>query len=180
MILRNTRRGAVFDVAQRFDKKLCSHDHEAVKELARGLKFADLGLFPVDHVPRVHIVREVHGGHTCGFVPVEDCPLDRRGTAVFGQKRTVYVDGAVFRQGEDIVRQDAPIGHDDQNVRLQLLQDRKHSPVPHFLRLVDRQTMAEGELLHGRKAHLHAAALRLVRLGEDARDLILLFDQLIE
>ena len=77
---------------------------------------------------------------------------------------------AVFRHGEYIVRQDAPVGDDDEDIRLQRLYLRKRRTVAHLHRLEHRQTVLQRKLLDRRRAQLHTAPLGLVRLGEHADD----------
>ena len=87
---------------------------------------------------------------------------------------------AVFRHGKNIVRQDAPVGDDDEDIRLQRLYLRKRRTVAHLHRLEHRQTVFQRKLLYRRRAQLHAAALRLVRLGEHADDVELFIYQFFQ
>ena len=78
------------------------------------------------------------------------------------------IDRAVLRHGKNIVRQNPAVGHHNQNIRGQGLDLGKSRAIPHLLRLIHRDIVGQCKGLYGRKAHLHAPALGLVRLGKYA------------
>ena len=139
MILRRTRRGARINGAQGLHQELGAHIHQAVKQLAGGFKLADGGLLFKDDIPGVHVMGQVHGGHTRRLIAVEHGPLDRRRATVFRQQGAMDIDRAESRHRQDLIRQNPSIGDDDQNIGLQRLNLPEGRSVAHLLRLVYRQ-----------------------------------------
>ena len=78
----------------------------------------------------------------------------------------MHIDRAEGRGGKQLVRQDAAVGHDDENVRLQALQRCQRRAVTHLFRLKDRQAVCQRDLLDRARLELHAAVFGLVRLCE--------------
>ena len=121
-----------------------------------------------DHVTRVDPVVHVHRRDTCDGLTFDDGTLDRRGTAVLRQKRTVRIDTAVFRIFQHIRRQDLAVRNDNDEVGIEFLQGFLKCAVLQRLRLPDRNAVFFREHLDRRGDHLHAASLRLIRLGHGA------------
>ncbi len=66
------------------------------------------------------------------LLPRLDRGVDGRGAPVFRQERGVDVQAAVAGQGEDFLAQDLPVGDDDEQVGLQVLQLRHRGDAPIF------------------------------------------------
>ena len=164
VILRGARGSARVNVPQRAHEQIRTHDGQPVKELTSGLEFADRRLLCVDHITGVHLAVKVHRRHAGHRIAVEHRPLDGRCPAILRQQRAVHIDRAVGRGGKQLVRQDAAVGHDDENVRLQALQRCQCRAVTHLFRLKDRQTVCQRDLLDRARLELHAAVFGLVRL----------------
>ena len=92
----------------------------------------------------------------------------------------MHVYRPVLRHRQNIVRQDAPVGHDDENIRLQRLYHLKRRPVAHLDRLVDRYSVFERQHLYRRSRKLHPAPLGLIGLGENADDVALFIYKLFQ
>ena len=180
MILRRARCGACGDVTQRAHKQVSAHDGQAVKEFSCRLKLADRRLIGIDHVAGIHLVVEVHGRNAGHGIAVEHRPLDGRGAAVLRQQRTMDVDRAIGSHCEQIIRQNATIGHDDENVRPQALESGQRRTVAHLCRLEHRQPRRERDLLDRARLELHAAVFRLVRLREYADHVKPLVEQALQ
>ena len=180
MILGGSGGGAAFNVPQGLGQQIGAHEHQAVKELPGSLKLADLCLGGIDHITGIHLTCQVHGADAGDPIPVEYCPLDGSGPPVPGQQGAMDIYGTVFRQSQNVIGQDAAVGHHHQDIRGQGLDLRIGGAVPHFLRLADRQAVGQGQLLHRGKSHLHAPALGLIRLGKDAHHVELLVQQLLQ
>ena len=82
--------------------------------------------------------------------------------------------------GEYVVRQDAPVGHHDDDVRGELLKDLQRRTVTELLRLVHGQAGGLRDLLYGAGLELMPAVFGLVRLAENARDVEALVDQFLQ
>ena len=81
---------------------------------------------------------------------------------------------------EQIIRQDAAIGHNDENVRLQALEIGQRRAITHLCRLEHREPRRERDLLDRTRLELHAAIFRLVRLREHADHVKPLVEQALQ
>ena len=84
--------------------------------------------------PRLH----AHDRDAGLAVAADDRPLDRRGAAQLRQQRRVHVVGPEPRQIEQALRQDAPVGDDDEEVGGERRQRRLGLGRAHLLGLDDR------------------------------------------
>ena len=82
------------------------------------------------------------------------------------------VDAAARRNVEHGLRQQLAVGNDDDDLGRQLTQTRLLVLVFERIRLKDRDAVREGKLLDRRRGQDLLAALRLVRLRVDRRDLM--------
>lgn len=180
MILRRARRGTRFDIAQRAHEQVRPHDRQTVKELSGRLKLADRCLRGIDHVTGVHLAVEVHGRNAGHGIAVEHRPLDWRGAAVLRQQRAMDVHRTIRSHCEQIIRQDAAIGHNDENVRLQALEIGQRRAITHLCRLEHWEPRRERDLLDRTRLELHAAIFRLVRLREHADHVKPLVEQALQ
>ena len=166
VILRRARGSARVNVSQRAHEQIRTHDGQPVKEFTGGLEFTDRRLLGVDHITGVHLAVEVHRRHAGHRITVEHRPLDGRSAAILRQQRAMHIDCTEGRSGKQLVRQDAAVCHDNENVRLQTLQRCQRRAVTHLFRLKDRQTVCQCNLLDRARLKLHAAVFGLVRLCE--------------
>lgn len=149
MILRRARCGACSDVTQRAHKQVRAHDGQTVKEFSCRLKLADRRLRGIDHVSGVHFAIKVHGRNAGHGIAVEHRPLDGRGAAVLRQQRAMDIDRPIGRRCEQIIRQNAAIGHNDENIRLQALEICQRRAVAHLCRLKHRSPAVSAISLTG-------------------------------
>jgi hypothetical protein len=115
---------------------------------------------------RVHL----HEGDTGRGVAGQDRPLDGRRAAPARQQRGVDIQAPEARQLQYRIRQDLAIGHDDHDIRCQHREVRARGRIAQGGRLRHPQTVPLRDLLDGTGSQQAAAALRPVRLGEDADD----------
>src|SRR5690242_12007425 len=81
------------------------------------------------------------------------------------------VDASEARRFEDVLRQDSPISHDERDVDVLIAEPRRKLSRLELRRLHHVQPELERPLFYRRWGELEAAALRLVRLTDDAHDL---------
>jgi hypothetical protein len=84
----------------------------------------------------------------------------------------VYVDAAVQGRAQVSVREDAPVGDDDDGVHRAVREEVEGRVSPDLLRLVDGEAAFKCELLDGGDVQTVAAARRPVRLRPDGDDLV--------
>ena len=78
----------------------------------------------------------------------------------------MQVDAAVFGDGEDLRRQNPPVGHHHDQVGGQLADDLFALPVPQGAGLPHRQAVDQSHLLHRRRRQDLMAVYRLILPGE--------------
>ena len=180
MILRRARCGACGDVTQRAHKQVRAHDGQTVKEFSCRLELADRRLRGIDHVSGVHFAIKVHGRNAGHGIAVEHRPLDGRGAAILRQQRAMDIDRPIGRRCEQIIRQNAAIGHNDENIRLQALEICQRRAVAHLCRLKHREPRRKCDLLDRARLELHAAVFRLVRLCEHTNHIKVFIEQALQ
>ena len=124
-----------------------------------------------EYLPFVDLVVEEEGGDAGDVIAIDDGVVDRGGTTVAWQQRSVEVEGAVGRHVPYRLGQHAE-GHDDKHVGLEGGQLAKEVVVAQFLGLQQWQLVVEGVLLDGAEGNLLAAARLTVGHGDNGRHLV--------
>jgi len=88
-----------------------------VEEGAGGVVVGDGELFLIDDVAGVGFLRHVMEGDAGFGFAVDDRPVDRHAAAVLRQERTVKVDAAVFRNGEQLLLDEIAIVEAEEEIR---------------------------------------------------------------
>ena len=84
----------------------------------------------------------------------------------------MQIDAAVFRRMQKLRRDDAAVGHNDDDVGRQLFDKLIGRAVPQRAGLVDRKTVLNSQLLDRRCGQDLLAAHGLVAAGKDTADLV--------
>ena len=92
----------------------------------------------------------------------------------------MHVDRAVLRYGQNLVRQDLSVRHNDENIRPEALNLLQSRAVAHFSRLEHRDTRLQRQFLDRAGRELHAAIFGLIRLCEYADHIKPLIQQTAE
>ncbi len=103
-------------------------------------------------------------GDAGDLLTVYDSPLDRRSPAVFREQRRMYVDTAIRRHLENLLRQNLPERYDDYDVRLIFPQFFHTVQCPNPLGLEYGNLVSDCCFLDRRVLHLAAPSLGLVGL----------------
>ena len=160
------------DFFQRGDQRFGTHGADAVKQFTARLLGVNGDRLHHQDVAGVQPFVQLHDGHAGALVTVEHGPLDGRGAAVFRQQRDVQVDAAVLRHMQQLRRDDAAVGHNDDDVGRQLFDKLIGRAVPQRAGLVDRKTVLNSQLLNRRRGQDLLAAHGLVAAGKDTADLV--------
>ena len=167
LVLRYANNITGSDLPHGLHKKLCAESFEPVKELPGRFKLADLRFARSDHVPGVHRRSHVLHGNTGRLVPIEHRPLNGRSAAVFRQERAMDIDAAVLCHVKKRLRQNTAVSHDHKKLRSERAQKLRCRAVLEGYGLIYGNAALHGQRFHRRKALLHAASPRLVRLREN-------------
>ena len=165
-------RGDFGEFFERFGQKLRARLRQTVEQLARGFACADRRFICQQHIAGVQTLRHLHGGDARLFVACDDRPLNGGRAAPARQKRAVDVDAAVRRNVEHRLGQQLAVGDNDNDLGRQLAQACLLVLVFEGSRLIDRNVMLKRQLLDRGRGQNLLAALRLVRLRVDRRDLM--------
>ena len=157
---------------ERFGQKFRARLRKAVEQLAGSLACADRRLAGQQHIAGVQSLRHQHGGNAGFLIACDDRPLNRRRAAPARQERAVDVDAAARRNVEHGLRQQLAVGNDDDDLGSKLTQARLLLLFFERIRLKDRDAVRESKLLDRRRGQDLLAALRLIRLRVDRRDLM--------
>ena len=119
-----------------FQKRGHAHGKQLVEiQLAQGLVRPDVAGFLQNHQTLVQAVAGAEDGQAGLLFTARHRPVDRRGSAVFGQQGRVVLDGAVLRNIEQRLRRKLHhVGH-DADVRLQALHRVVRGLVGEFVEL---------------------------------------------
>ena len=172
--------GAVFDGHHGVHQELGAHIGQTVVEGLHGLIGVDGGHGLGDDVTGIQLQDHVHDGDAALGIAVEDGPVDGGRATVLGQQRGMDVDAAQLGVVQDLLGEDPAIGGHHDEVGGQTLDGLQGGAVPQLGGLEDRDVVLQGNHLHRGGQELHAPVLGLVRLGEDAHDLVAGFDESLE
>ena len=153
-------------------QKFCSGCGELVKETAAGLICCKRNFHFRQHIACVEAFIHLHNGYAAHFIAVHDSPLDRRCSAVSRKQGCMNVDASVFRHVQNLFWNNLAECNDNDHIRLHFPDLFDRLCIPHAARLIDRKAVFFGCLFHRCRHHLFSAALRFVRLGHNACDLI--------
>ena len=106
---------------QRFQQQLGADGGQPVEQLAGGFVFPDFHRFPQQHIPGVQSLVHQHGGDAGLLFPIDDAPLDRRRSPVFGKQASMDVNASLWRQSQDFLWQNFAVRHHHNKLRPQLL-----------------------------------------------------------
>ena len=141
-------------------------------ETAAGLICCKRNFHFRQHIACVEAFIHLHNGYAAHFIAVHDSPLDRRCSAVSRKQGCMNVDASVFRHVQNLFWNNLAECNDNDHIRLHFPDLLDRLCIPHAARLIDRKAVFFGCLFHRCRHHLFSAALRFVRLGHNACDLI--------
>ena len=104
-VLRSERRFPALQQSDCFHDSFAAENRKSVKKLACGFFFAYRRCLFKQHVACVHRFYGAHNGDSALFVAVDYRPLNRRGTSVFRQQRSVNVEHSEFRNCQKALAQ---------------------------------------------------------------------------
>lgn len=117
LVVLGAERQVAFEVfGQSVDEELGAELGESVVQFASGFCGRDGSDFLRGDVSGVEGFVHFHDGDAGLGVAVEDGPRDRRGAAVFGQKRRMQVEAAEFRDFKGFGREHLAVGNDKEEV----------------------------------------------------------------
>ena len=117
-----------------------------------------------------------HNADAYLFVARENRTLDRRGAAVFRQKRGMDVQASEARNVEDGLRKDLPIGGDADDIGGERSQESELPGVAQGARFAHRNAGFERHALHGRRNEFGSPPSHGIGSGMHAHDVVLLLD----
>ena len=140
---------------------------ELVGQRPGGVVVGDVERAHRRHRPGVEARLHAHDRHAGPRFAANDRPLDRRGAAQPGQQRRVHVAGPEPRQIEQLLRQDAAVGDDDEQIRGERRQRRLRLGRADLLGLQHGHAQRRRRDLHrGRRRRLPAPR-RTIGLADD-------------
>ena len=161
-----------FDGRQGLTEHPCAHGSDPVEQLAAGLLGVDFDSLAGQHVAGVEALVHLHDGDARLGVAVQHRPLHGGAATIFRQQGDVEVDAAVFRRFQHRSRQDAAVGHHDDELRSQRADVLVLAAVPQGAGLKDGGAVGQRHFLHrGCGEHL-LAAHGLIAPGVDRADVV--------
>ena len=140
--------------------------HQPVVHRARIVRIGNRHALLTDDLARVYLVLQEKSSDTGLCIAVDDGPVDRRRTAVLGQKGGVQVERAQAGHGPHHLGQH-PEGNDHLQVGPPGAELREEGFVLQLLGLQQGQAVCQGVLLDGRLLQPMAASGRFVGHGDD-------------
>ena len=155
------------------DRSFGTDDGEAFHQQAAGIGRSDgKGAFE-EHGAFVHALRQQHQRDAGLVFAVENGVLDRRRSAVLRKQRGVNVPGVERRCLKNLDRKNTAVRHHDREVDLETAQTFGDGAVTELARLLDGETVVQGERLDRGWLELLAAALRSIGLADHQRNVVL-------
>jgi len=106
----------------------------------------------------------MHDGDTGFTIPMINGSLNTRRATIRRKYGGVEIDNSGAGQGENVVFQDLPIGHDHDNLRL--IGSQLCNSISDFLRLIDRNSCRDSLHLHLWRSKCLVTPYRLIRLSD--------------
>ncbi len=155
-----------------FHNQTCACLRQLVMKGVSRLVGCDLHLALKQHIPGVQPLVHLHNRNARYFFSVDDGPLDRPRSPVFGQKRCVDIHTAVLWHGKNLFRENLPESRHHKDIRLITAKRFHRLRLLYFHRLKNRNTVLLRAHLYGCLLHFFPSALRLIRLGHHRRHLM--------
>src|SRR5712692_5070564 len=171
VILRAWMDGSRGEAAETLRQERRARRGEPKRQLRRCLRGTDLDFALRENIAGIHTGIDAHGGDTGFCFTVGNGPMDRRGAAILGKQGGMQIDPAVFRNRQELRRNDLAVGDDDNAIERELAQELLHLRRADFFRLMHGEFRGERRFLHRGKGNFLAAAPGAIRLRDHAKNL---------
>ncbi len=169
LVLRRARRLPFREQWQRLGQRAGREQAETIVQRAPGFAPANRHAPGEQHVAGIEPLRHVHHRHAALAIARLDRRLDGRGPAMPRQQRGVEIQARELRHLEQRLRQDLPIRHHHDDIRLKRPHFLQRRRLANLARLEHGQPVFQRERFDRRGLQLHPPARRLIRLRDHRR-----------